>query len=717
MRVKIMFRCKSALSAVLPILLALLFVPGPGACAGMQQRTTVPLPDDDPLHQKVAAPGEKPRDTPALAVDSSTDPGAATPSPDQGWKQSAKISGVKVDFRGVPSLKDVVIKNGPMPVSLNEISSDEMVEGQQAVFQFRLTDATGTPLAGSRMAAWLDQARDAKPADAKECHRKIQSFLQMQLSARPEVDLNTYYILALTKEPGILIIDPRVGFSSSRLYAIIDLVSPGEDWVIARNGDRLFVSMPAVAKVAAIDAMNFRVLANVDTGGKPARVVSQPDGRYIWVGNDSDRAEESGVNVINPATLEVVARIPTGKGHHEIVFAENRTAYVSNQIDGTVSIIDTETLAKLKDVEAGKGLVALVYSSAAKSVYAASRDEGKITVISAEGRSVTGSLKDKPGFTALHMTADGRWGFVANGAENVVLLFDVSSNRFVQRYDVGRSPDQLGLTTSYLYVRSKDDEHIKLIPLDGIGTTAHTAEFPAGQAPAGALADVLASSIEPSLEGNSAFVANPADKRIYFYQEGMAAPMMSMEGYGRTPKAVKVLDRSIHETETGVYSVGLRLPQPGTYDVPVFVESPAISYCFQFTVKPNPFLKKKSDFPVYLRADSNNLQVSPGKPVQVSFHLLDPMTDKAREDLKDVQVTVLLAEGLRQLRFTAEPAGEGRYQFTFTPPMEGVYYVTVQIPSLGMKANHLSYMMVRASAENSGVAGPAEAATTQPQSR
>jgi hypothetical protein len=93
------------------------------------------------------------------------------------------------------------------------------------------------------------------------------------------------------------------------------------------------------------------------------------------------------------------------------------------------------------------------------------------------------------------------------------------------------------------------------------------------------------------------------------------------------------------------------------------------------------------------------------------------MTDKARGDLKDVQVTVLLAEGLRRLRFTAEPAGEGRYQFTFTPPIEGVYYVTVQIPSLGMKANHLSYMMIRALAENSEVVKPAEAATTQPQSR
>jgi hypothetical protein len=273
-------------------------------------------------------------------------------------------------------------------------------------------------------------------------------------------------------------------------------------------------------------------------------------------------------------------------------------------------------------------------------------------------------------------------------------------------------------TKSYLYVRSRGDEHVKLIPLDGIGTTAHTAEFPAGQVAPGALADLLAPAIEPSLDGNSAFVVNPADKRIYFYQEGMAAPMMSMEGYGRMPKAVKVLDRSIHETEPGVYSVGLQLPQPGSYDVPLFVESPALSHCFQFTVKANPLMKKKSDFPVYLRAVKDNLQVRPGEPVEVAFQLLEPGSNKPREGLKDVLVTVLLAEGLRQFRFTAEHASEGRYRFTFTPPSEGVYYVNVQVPSLGIRANQLTYMMMRALAtESSEVLQPKEPGTTLPRSQ
>ena len=678
---------------ILSSCLSCVFFLGLSAWAGMQQ--SVPLPDDDPAH-KVAAPEQKPREAPATTARSGADSGVATPS-DGDWRQTTKVSGVKVDFRGVPSLKDVIIQRGPVPVSLNELGSSEMVEGQPAVLQFRFTDAAGAPMTGLRVAAWMDRAVGAHTADAAVCHSKIQSFLQMQLSARPDVDLNTYYVLVLTQEPSVLVVDPRIGFGSSKLYTAVDLEAPGNDWILSRNGDRIFISMPSVNHVAAIDAMTFKVLGNIDAGEKPSRMSLQPDGRFLWIGNDAtEKPATSGVTVIDAATLRVAARIPTGKGHHEIAFDENQNVYVTNQEDGTISIISTQKLSKLQDVTAGKDPVALAYSSRGKSIYVASGTDGKITVISAENQKVTGGLAAKPGLTALRITPDGRWGFVANGKESNVLLFDVSSSKFIQKYEVGRFPDQLAFTDSYVYVRSRGSEHVTLIPLSEVGSTSQTAEFPAGEAAPGALAEGLASPVAPSLDGASAFVANPADRRVYYYQEGMAAPMGSIEGYGKTPKAAMVLDRSIHETAPGVYSVALRLPKPGVYDVPLFVDAPSMSHCFDYTVQVNPLLKKEKLDPVYLRAVKNNLQVKPGEPAQLQFTLIDPETMKPRDGIRDVEVTVLLAEGLRQMRFSADPVGEGLYQFTFTPPKDGVYYAMVQIPSLKVKANQLPYLMIRA---------------------
>ncbi len=687
------------------IFFAFLFF-GLNAWAGMQKQT-VPLPDDDPLHAKVAAPEQKPQEAPATAAS-----GAAAVS--DGWKQSAKISGVKVDFRVVPSLKDVIIKHGPLDVSLNEVGSAEMVEGQQAVVQFKFTDGTGNLMRGMRVAAWIDGNKTEKPAGAKVCHDKIQSFLQMQMSARPEVDLNTYYVLALTQEPGIQIIDPRVGFGSSKLYAQVELAAPGSDWVLTPSGDRLFVSMPSIDRIAVVDTLTFRRMTDLEAGKKPGRVVVQADGRYLWVGNDSNETAESGVTVIDATTFTVAAHIATGKGRHEISFDENRNAYVTNEGDGSVSIISIQKLAKVKDVPVGKTPVAMVYSPQSRSVYVASR-EGKITVLSAEKHDMTATLTGKPGFTALQITRDGRWGFVANGSEGKVLLFDVSANKFVQEYAVGHSPDSLAFTDSYLYVRSRETADVRLIPLANLGSNTSSAEFPAGQLPPGTPADTLASPMVAALDGAAAFVVNPADRRIYYYQEGMAAPMFSIEGYGQTPKAAMVLDRSIHETSPGIYSVGLRLPKPGFYDVPVYTDGPSMSHCFEFSVYVNPLLKKKNDQPVALRPLKNNLQVRPGDPATVAFRLIDPATDKPREGLKDVEITVLLAEGLRQMKFSAEPAGDGMYQFTFTPPKEGVYYATVQIPSLRIRSNQLPYMMIRATGDaNAEAKLPEEAAKERP---
>ena len=658
------------------------------------KKHSVPLPDDAP---GTPTPAGKARRAHAPAAEPTLEPRAATAEDDwrQGWQDSATISGVKVDYRIVPSLKDVVIKRGPVPVSLSQLSSFDPVEGEQAIMQFRFTDATGTPLTGLNVAAWMDRTVNGKLADETSCHNKIQSFLQMQFAARPEVDLNTYYVLALTKEPSILVIDPRVGFSSSRLYAMIDLKAPGLDWALTGDHDRLFVSMPSINRVAVVDTLTFRVTANLDGGENPNRVVLQPDGKYLWIANDSDKPEASGVTVLDAATLKVAAHIATGKGHHEIVFDESRHAYVTNQDDATVSVISTAKLAKVNNVAVGREPVSLDYSSQSRSVYVASRAEGKISVISADEGNLTATIKANPGINTVRITPDGRWGFAANESDDTVLLFDVSSNRLKQLYKVGHEPYQLAFSASYVYVHARGSENVTLIPLSDVGKSDGTADFVAGQLPPAHASDVLASTSAPSLDLTSAFVANPADRRIYFYTEGMAAPMFSMEGYGKTPNSAMVLDRSIHETSPGIYSIGVKLPKAAVYDVPVFVDSPSVSHCFKASIQVNTLLKKGPEVPVTLHALTDDLQVHPGDPVQVSFKLLDAVTAKPRDGLKDVNITVLLAEGLRQLRFEAEPAGDGVYRFGFTPPKAGVYYIMVHIPSLNV-TNQLPYMMLRA---------------------
>ena len=97
----------------------------------------------------------------------------------------------------------------------------------------------------------------------------MQSFLQASFTRQPTVDLNAYFVLALNNEAKHLRHRSAVGFGGSKLYTLVPLKSPGEDWVLTSDNKRLYVSMPQSNQVAVIDLRSWKVIANIDAGMKP----------------------------------------------------------------------------------------------------------------------------------------------------------------------------------------------------------------------------------------------------------------------------------------------------------------------------------------------------------------------------------------------------------------------------------------------------------------
>jgi YVTN family beta-propeller protein len=162
------------------------------------------------------------------------------------------------------------------------------------------------------------------------------------MRARPDVDLNSYYILALNKSPDISVIDPLLGFGGSKLLTLVMMKSPGEDWLLTSDGELLFVTLPAINQLAVITTRSWKVINYIDVGTTPTRITIQPDQHYIWVANDGNE-KDGGVTVIEPATLKVAAKIATGAGNHDIIISsDNRFAFISNRESDTVSVIDVQ---------------------------------------------------------------------------------------------------------------------------------------------------------------------------------------------------------------------------------------------------------------------------------------------------------------------------------------------------------------------------------------
>src|SRR6185436_17629419 len=114
----------------------------------------------------------------------------------------------------------------------------ELREGDEAVFRFRITDAaTGNPLAGSYPAGWMDLTAPGVEPETS-CKHKVETFVEGSLFTRPEVNLNSYQVLALNEDATISVVDPLFGFGGSKLLAMLFLDSPGEDWALAADKKR-----------------------------------------------------------------------------------------------------------------------------------------------------------------------------------------------------------------------------------------------------------------------------------------------------------------------------------------------------------------------------------------------------------------------------------------------------------------------------------------------
>lgn len=580
------------------------------------------------------------------------------------------------------------------PISAESGKTTELLAGTEARVRFKIFDANGgKALSNLRPAAWIDQRVAGHNTDPKECREKIQAFLQSSFSKRPTIDLNSYFVLALNHEPNISIIDPLSGFGGSKLYNLVALRSSGEDWTLSANKKRLYVSMPLANAVAVIDTITWKLITNVDAGIKPTRIALQHDGKYLWIGNDAPEETSSGITVIDTETLKVVAQLKTGTGHHEIAFTEDDSfAFITNKQAGTLSVIDVRKLAKLTDIKVGVLPSAVVSSPLSKAVYVANEGDGTIVVVDGLRHEILARMKAEPGLRTVRLTPEGRFGFVVNPATNKVYIFDVSSSRIIHSVPVGPAADQITFTRQFAYVRSVGNEFVTMIKITDLDKETQVAvtRFPAGQrAPKDSPANSYADAVVPAPGADSVLVANPADKMIYYYTEGMAAPMGSFQNYRRDPKALLVLDNSLAETERGVYTTTVRLPGPGQYDVAMLLDSPRMVNCFGFVVAENP--KQPKDTLTAVKIESLVTEVSPrvGESYSFRFKVIDSSSKLPKASLEDVGVLIFLSPGIWQQRELAKYRGEGVYEVNFVPPQAGVYYVHFQCPSLGIQLSQL----------------------------
>lgn len=645
--------------------------------------------------------------TPRTMTDASEAPSEETRPVNDGSVTTPKSLG---------SLQQTVERNGievaffADPVS---DSTNEFYVGDDLYFRFRITDATDTAVRNAYPAAWIDRAETDEATTHEMTVRKAESFIRHGLLSQPDVNLNSYFVMSLNDDGTITVVDPLFTFGGTKLLAMLQLDGPGEDWVLTSDQSRVFVSIPESRSIAVISTADWKIIETILLKQTPGRVALQPDGHYLWVATNG---VDSGVTVIEAESLKVAAEIPTGSGTHEFAFdQDDHHTFITNSESDTVTIVDVASLKIKSVIETGRQPVSIAWGKRANQVYVTHASADGITSFNVRGRITqriavppppkTNVSDDQgvpsaeiqsqmPALGEIRFEPKGRFAFVVDSQNDRILILDSSIAQVVREAPVQSHPHQIAFSDDLAYVRHLGSEIVQMIPLKDLGDPGHAVslvEFPGGQKrPNEGQLSSLAPAIVQAPGANAVLVANPADRAVYFYKEGMAAPMGSFTNYGQEPRAVLAVDRSLKERfGEGVYETTARLSQPGRYDVVFLLDTPRVVHSFSIDVHENPqkiaAVKRER---VEIKASVNSDFVVAGKPVQVAFGVGRDGQPVASELLTRCEVRVILAPGVWHTKLKLNSVTQGDGTLTFIPPRQGTYYLYLQSPELGLSDGH-----------------------------
>jgi YVTN family beta-propeller protein len=571
-------------------------------------------------------------------------------------------------------------------------------EGQDVRVEFAITDTTSrAPLSKSYPSAWMVATPlGAPPTTPREAAKKVETLINGSLFTPPELDLNSFYAVTLNHNATISVVDPLFGFGGTKLLALVPLAAPAADWALGPDGRSIFVALREVNQIAVIDTESWKVGATAPGGVRPRRLAVQPDGHYLWVAGGAPDSDDSGVTVLTTSDAKVAARIKTGRGASDLAFSvDSRFAFVANSLEGTVTVVDVASLRVVARVRTGRRPAAIAYSSLAAMAYVTDQAEGTISAVDATraGPRIANRIEVEPGVGAIRFSPDGRLAFAVNPEQNMVYVVDPSTNRVVQRTRTADGPDQVAFTGDFAYIRHRKSIDVLMIALKSAGREGAELSlnrFPAGQSPPGDMEDPSpADSIVPAPGAGAVLVANPKDKAVYYYREGLAAPMGTFTNYKREPRAVLVIDRSLRErTRPGVYETVARLDRPGHFDVVFLLDQPRIVHAFRVEVEPDPELElARNRKQVNVRPLVSLGRVDSGATFRPLFELTD-YAGGVKAGAADVELLMYRIGGDWQDRRPAREIVPGVYGVDFKPGPPGVYHVYIASDSLGISQSN-----------------------------
>ena len=249
--------------------------------------------------------------------------------------------------------------------------------------------------------------------------------------------------------------------------------------------------------VPASAAGGYTVTATIPVGTNPYGVAVDPAAGTVYVTNQSDGT----VSVIDEATSAVTATIPVGTNPYGVaVDPAAGTVYVTNQSDDTVSVIDEATSAVTATIPVGYAPRGVAVDPAAGTVYVTNYDgaSSTVSVIDAATNTVTATIPVDSNPDGVAVDPAAGTVYVTRPFGGTVSVIDAAINAVTAIIPVAAGPDGVAVdpAAGTVYVASYGNGgNAGTVSVIDEATSTVTVPIPVGAGPDGVAVDPAAGTV------------------------------------------------------------------------------------------------------------------------------------------------------------------------------------------------------------------------------
>ena len=353
------------------------------------------------------------------------------------------------------------------------------------------------------------------------------------IATDPDNDALTFTVSG-NPTSGTVTLNPQTGAYSysptttARLAAAQTQSVDTDTFTVDVSDGQTTTTAPVSVYVAPIRLQN---QASIAVGTTPSAALVSPDGQRLYVANTGSNT----VSVINTGTGQKIDASPSNIFSTDIsvgsspgalaLSPDGKRLYVANTGSGTVSVINTDTYARIDanpsnifstDITVGSSPSALAFGSDGR-LYVANRGSNTVSVINTATNTVVDTNPNASGTQSISVGSspstlvagpDGRL-YVANTGSGTVSVINTSGYAVANTYTVGSQPAGMTLgNDGRLYVANPGSNTVSVINtatntvIDTNPNVSGTQAIPLGSSP---------TSVALSPDGGLAYVANGND--------------------------------------------------------------------------------------------------------------------------------------------------------------------------------------------------------------